>query len=33
VVDYETALDKEGKEFTEEFVEVCDLTKGGICNT
>jgi ribonucleoside-diphosphate reductase alpha chain len=32
IVDYDTALDKEGKEFTEEFVEVCDLTKGGICN-
>jgi ribonucleoside-diphosphate reductase alpha chain len=30
-VDYSSALDKEGREFSEEFVDVCDLTKGGTC--
>jgi len=30
-VDYSMALEKEGREFTEEFIDVCDLTGGGTC--
>jgi len=30
-VEYSLALDKEGKEFEEEFFDVCDLTGGGTC--
>jgi len=30
-VDYAMAVDKEGQEFTEEFMDVCDLTGGGTC--
>ena len=31
IVDYEEAFEKQGKEFTEEFMDVCDLTQGGTC--
>jgi len=30
-VEYTMAQDKEGKEFTEEFMDVCDLTSSGSC--
>jgi ribonucleoside-diphosphate reductase alpha chain len=30
-VDYASASEKEGREFTEEFTDVCDLTGGGTC--
>jgi ribonucleoside-diphosphate reductase alpha chain len=32
-VDYKEALKNEGLEFTEEFFDVCDLTKGGHCGS
>jgi ribonucleoside-diphosphate reductase alpha chain len=31
IVDYKEATSYEGKEFKEEFFDVCDLTKGGTC--
>lgn len=30
-VEYSTAVDKEGKEFEEQFMDVCDLTSSGTC--
>ena len=30
-VSYKDAINKEGQEFEEEFIDVCDLTKGGSC--
>jgi ribonucleoside-diphosphate reductase alpha chain len=32
-VDYELAQEKEGREFSEEYVDVCDLTGGGVCGS
>jgi ribonucleoside-diphosphate reductase alpha chain len=32
-VEYSMAVDKEGKEFTEEFIDVCDLTGSGTCSS
>lgn len=32
-VPYYDAKDREGQEFTEEFFDVCDLTKGGVCGS
>lgn len=31
IVDYKEAIGREGKEFKEEFFDVCDLTKSGSC--
>lgn len=33
IVDYKEALSQEGREFKEEFFDVCDLTKGGVCGS